>query len=60
MGLSDDLKRNQFGGTIGGPIKKNKVFFFLGYQGTMIREKPPPTRPFSPRLRSYKAISKIM
>ena len=60
-GLSDGLKRNQFGGTIGGPIKKNKVFFFLGYQGTMIRVKrSAPTRPFSPRLRSYKAISKIM
>lgn len=40
-GLSDGLKRNQFGGTIGGPIKKDKVFFFLGYQGTMIRQKPP-------------------
>jgi hypothetical protein len=40
-GLSDGLKRNQFGGTIGGPIKKNKVFFFLGYQGTLIRQQPP-------------------
>ncbi|MDE3170972.1 MAG: TonB-dependent receptor, partial [Acidobacteriota bacterium] len=40
-GLSDGLKRNQFGGTIGGPIKKSKVFFFLGYQGTLIRQKPP-------------------
>jgi hypothetical protein len=30
----DQLKRNQFGGTLGGPVVKNKVFFFLGYQGT--------------------------
>src|SRR5271165_3570319 len=28
-----DLKRNQFGGTVGGPIRKDKVFFFLAYQG---------------------------
>lgn len=26
--------QNQFGGTIGGPIKKNKLFFFFSYQGT--------------------------
>ena len=28
------FRQNQFGGTIGGPIKKNKVFFFGDYQGT--------------------------
>jgi len=26
--------QNQFGGTLGGPIRKNKVFFFADYQGT--------------------------
>jgi len=28
------LKRNQFGGTLGGPVLKDRLFFFLDYQGT--------------------------
>src|SRR5579884_3299960 len=30
-------KLNQFGGTFGGPIKKDKMFFFMDYQGTLTR-----------------------
>lgn len=33
----DPLKRNQFGGTIGGPIHKNTSFMFFGWQKTIIR-----------------------
>jgi Carboxypeptidase regulatory-like domain len=29
-----EVKQNQFGGTFGGPIKKDKIFFFGSYQGT--------------------------
>jgi hypothetical protein len=28
------FNQNQFGGTIGGPIKRDKLFFFVDYQGT--------------------------
>ncbi len=38
--VRDSLKRNQFGGTIGAPIIKDKLFFFAGYQGTLIRSNP--------------------
>src|SRR5260370_5467258 len=31
-----DFKQNQFGGTFGGPIKKNRTFFFGSYEGRRI------------------------
>ena len=36
-GARQVLKQNQFGGTIGGPIKKDKLFVFGSYQGTRQR-----------------------
>jgi hypothetical protein len=36
-GHVNPLKQNQFGGSIGGPILKNKLFYFGSYQGTRFR-----------------------
>ena len=33
-GPKGSFLQNQFGGTLGGPIKKDKIFFFVDYQGT--------------------------
>ena len=32
----DEHKQNEFGGTFGGPIKKDKLFFFGDYQGNRV------------------------
>ncbi len=47
-GTNDGLNRNQFGGTFGGPVLKDKLFFFGAYQGTRTRQTPPSFIAFVP------------
>jgi hypothetical protein len=44
----DGLKRNQFGGTIGGPVVKDQLFYFGGYQATPTRVAPAANIAFVP------------
>lgn len=43
------FKRNIFGGTLGGPIKRNKAFFFVDYEGTLQRTDGPATASVAPQ-----------
>jgi hypothetical protein len=52
--LRDTLKRNQFGGTGGGRIIKDKLFFFGGYQGTRQRSDPANQTAYTPTAATLK------
>src|SRR5579864_6550924 len=38
--LPHELRQNQFGGTLGGPIQKDRTFFFVNYEGKRRGESP--------------------
>lgn len=43
------FKRNIFGGTLGGPIKRDKLFFFMDYEGTEQRAGGPANATVAPQ-----------
>jgi hypothetical protein len=43
------FRRNIFGGTFGGPIKRNRAFFFMDYEGTEQRSSGPATASVAPQ-----------
>lgn len=45
---TDTLKRNQFGFSLGGPLQRNKTFWFVSYQGTRYRYGTQANQTFGP------------
>ena len=55
-----DIKLNQFGGQVGGPIIKNKTFFFFSYAQNVVNVKQPIDQTFgAPNLYTASALAGI-
>jgi outer membrane receptor protein involved in Fe transport len=46
--VKPQFQQNQFGGTFGGPIKKDRAFFFLSYEGRRIKQGIPSAQLYVP------------
>ncbi len=51
-----DFSQNQFGFTLGGPLKRDRAFFFLAYDQQVFDEVKQKSRPSSPQLDSLKTF----
>jgi hypothetical protein len=57
------FRQNQFGATFGGPIRRDKTFFFMDYEGTRIRQAMPYTSTVptaTERSSSYTNLSELL
>jgi len=62
-GAKPEFKRNQFGGTVGGPVQKDRSFYFLGYESlqerkgrtisTIVPDNASRSGPVNPAVRPY-------
>ncbi len=52
--LKPDFRQHQFGGTLGGPLMQDKLFFFIAYDQQVYSEVKQKTRPSTPALDSLK------
>ena len=55
LGSAAPFRRNQFGGSIGGPVKKDKMFFFFNYEG-LRQHQDATTQAFVPDVNAHNGI----
>jgi outer membrane receptor for ferrienterochelin and colicin len=54
--FNPDFSQNQFGFTLGGPLKRDRVFYFLAYDQQIYNDVKQKSRPSSPQLDSLKTF----